>query len=221
MEIFRDNEKGYFDWIRRSPNGFVLNARRQPSPNYLVLHIATCRHISGHASNQASNAFTGRDYIKVCSKDIEEIKAWASLLGGNRFTGVCKDCQPQVTTSFGNEFQGQFEENVTGNHQPRAVLTQTLTYQRDQRVVQATLGRAGGMCERCQQQAPFNRRIDGEPYLEVHHTVPLSQGGVDTLETQKRSVPTAIERRIMANKANSADPKSYAPPSSALRFQVG
>ncbi|HDY7447493.1 TPA: HNH endonuclease [Vibrio vulnificus] len=31
-------------------------------------------------------------------------------------------------------------------------------------------------------KAPFIKRSNGEPYLEVHHIIPLSQGGLDSLE---------------------------------------
>ncbi|MFX5176317.1 HNH endonuclease, partial [Acinetobacter baumannii] len=37
-------------------------------------------------------------------------------------------------------------------------------------------------CECCGSLAPFSRRRDGSPYLEVHHKRPLSKGGDDTVE---------------------------------------
>lgn len=184
MEIFRDDEQGYLNWIATHRDGFVLNSRSNPSPAYLVLHKATCGHISGHTVNYAPNAFTGKDYIKVCSKKIEEIKAWAASIGGRQFSGVCRDCQPEINRVFSETIQ-----NAAGNKQPRAVLTQTLTYQRDQSVVRATLERAKGVCERCGQSAPFIRKSDNKPYLEVHHRVPLSQGGEDKLENAEALCP--------------------------------
>ncbi|MDP2165535.1 MAG: HNH endonuclease signature motif containing protein [Hydrogenophaga sp.] len=44
------------------------------------------------------------------------------------------------------------------------------------------LRRASGVCEQCNQGAPFFRLTDGTPYLEVHHRVRLSQGGADSVE---------------------------------------
>jgi bifunctional DNA-binding transcriptional regulator/antitoxin component of YhaV-PrlF toxin-antitoxin module len=55
-------------------------------------------------------------------------------------------------------------------------------YDRSPHVVVAVLRRANGRCERCQEVAPFNRKSDGTPYLEVHHETPLSQGGHDSIE---------------------------------------
>jgi len=43
------------------------------------------------------------------------------------------------------------------------------------------LSRANGICENCDKPAPFIRRRDGTPYLEVHHIIQLSKGGNDTI----------------------------------------
>ncbi|MGL6002403.1 MAG: HNH endonuclease, partial [Plesiomonas sp.] len=39
-----------------------------------------------------------------------------------------------------------------------------------------------GCCQKCKNEAPFNRKSDGTPYLEVHHKIFLSDGGEDTVE---------------------------------------
>ena len=56
-------------------------------------------------------------------------------------------------------------------------------YSRNQFVRELALRRANGSCERidCPNPAPF-QRIDGRTFLEVHHTVPLAEGGPDTIE---------------------------------------
>ncbi|OEJ98619.1 hypothetical protein A8C32_05310 [Flavivirga aquatica] len=41
------------------------------------------------------------------------------------------------------------------------------------------LSRANGKCESCDNDAPFLKR-NGQPYLEVHHIIELSQGGSDS-----------------------------------------
>lgn len=57
------------------------------------------------------------------------------------------------------------------------VAVQTL-YDRSAAVRNYVLLRAGGTCESCDSVAPFTRR-NGSPYLEVHHTTRLSDGGLD------------------------------------------
>lgn len=46
-------------------------------------------------------------------------------------------------------------------------------------VVAETLIRANGFCEQCKLAAPFLRKSDGTPYLEVHHIVTLADDGDD------------------------------------------
>ena len=54
----------------------------------------------------------------------------------------------------------------------------TYSYKRDARVKGIVRRQAKGICELCRKPAPFNRS-NGKPYLEVHHVVPLKDGGFD------------------------------------------
>lgn len=49
-------------------------------------------------------------------------------------------------------------------------------------VIVAILERAKGICERCHKPAPFYRTLDSTPYLEVHHVIPLSKDGDNTVD---------------------------------------
>jgi len=85
-------------------------------------------------------------------------------------------------------------------------------YQRSPYVVDYTLRRANGICELCEQPAPFNKP-SGEPYLEVHHIHHLADGGEDTIENAVALCPNChrmmhslrrksdIDLLILANKA--------------------
>ncbi len=65
---------------------------------------------------------------------------------------------------------------------PEVITVKTTIYKRNPDVIAETLDIAGGICQECGKRAPFNRKIDGSPYLEVHHRIPLSEGGEDTVE---------------------------------------
>lgn len=65
---------------------------------------------------------------------------------------------------------------------PRKVTVTSVGFLRNAYVIAEVLLRANGHCERCQSAAPFMRRKDGSPYLEVHHRVRLADGGEDTVE---------------------------------------
>ena len=74
-----------------------------------------------------------------------------------------------------------FDTPPVGKKNPKKVATTTTSYIRDSNVVAFVEGRAKGRCELCGQPSPF-LRLDGTPYLEVHHIDPLSQQGSDTVE---------------------------------------
>lgn len=65
---------------------------------------------------------------------------------------------------------------------PVKISLTTTMFVRNPDVVAEVLHRASGMCEVCVQPAPFTRKSNGSPYLEVHHRVRLADGGLDTVE---------------------------------------
>jgi 5-methylcytosine-specific restriction protein A len=64
---------------------------------------------------------------------------------------------------------------------PRRLQLMTVGFERNPDVVVEVLLRANGICELCKLPAPFVRRLDGSPYLEVHHRTRLADGGEDTV----------------------------------------
>ena len=64
---------------------------------------------------------------------------------------------------------------------PTKVPVISYAFVRNPDVVAEVLLRASGKCERCYQDAPFKRKNDSKPYLEVHHIVQLAKGGEDTV----------------------------------------
>lgn len=64
---------------------------------------------------------------------------------------------------------------------PKKTLVISESFDRNPDVVAEVLYRADGRCEACSKLAPFIRKSDGTPYLEVHHRKPLASGGEDTV----------------------------------------
>lgn len=64
---------------------------------------------------------------------------------------------------------------------PEMYLITTAKFKRNPDVVAEVLLRANGKCEKCKNDAPFIRKSDNTPYLEVHHKLSLSEGGEDTV----------------------------------------
>jgi 5-methylcytosine-specific restriction protein A len=65
---------------------------------------------------------------------------------------------------------------------PSTMKVLSLAFSRNADVIVEVLQRAAGNCEACMEAAPFTRAKDGTPYLEVHHRIPLSECGEDTVE---------------------------------------
>lgn len=64
---------------------------------------------------------------------------------------------------------------------PTKIQVISYVFVRNPDVVAEVLIRAEGKCENCKKEAPFKRKKDLQPYLEVHHVVQLSEGGEDTV----------------------------------------
>ncbi|GAA0974877.1 hypothetical protein GCM10009555_031890 [Acrocarpospora macrocephala] len=80
MQRFVDDDTGYLEWVRRHPDGFVVNTSRNPSPSYLRLHRGDCATITG---NPARGVRWTADYVKFCG-DRGELELWARTeVGGD------------------------------------------------------------------------------------------------------------------------------------------
>ena len=66
-------------------------------------------------------------------------------------------------------------------------------YTRSIEVVKAARRRANGICQYCNQPAPFSDK-KGEPYLEVHHVIWLSRGGADSTNNTVALCPNCHTR---------------------------
>ena len=195
VRVFKDDEAGYQEWLGAHRSGYVLNAHRRPRASYLPLHTATCHTITEYRQFEGTPAFTGGDYIKICAERIEPLRAWIARLGASRFTTLCSSCHPAAKDlddaeverlRLANEVK-RLQENPAAlsaalsapPEAPSYSMVQTKVFTRSAAVMAAVLNRAGGVCEACEQAAPFAKASDGSPYLEVHHKQPLARGGLD------------------------------------------
>ncbi|EGQ9300958.1 TPA: hypothetical protein I7709_02375 [Vibrio vulnificus] len=71
-------------------------------------------------------------------------------------------------------------KNVIGVLEPEKETVSVTLYKRDPLVVAETLRLANGYCELCEVKSPFKTK-SGRDYLEVHHVIPLSEQGSDTV----------------------------------------
>jgi 5-methylcytosine-specific restriction endonuclease McrA len=197
--IFRNAEQSYLQWLAANPDGYVLTTSISAPATYMSLHRATCHSISEYMSNMEPGAFTERSYFKICSTDTESLRVWIKSKGGTDFTTVCSKCKPVISGSrltlpspvdFGSEVSKACADSAANRRarlavadkRPQFRVVSTVLFQRNPDVVAEVLERANGFCEACEKSAPFERRSDHSPYLEVHHVIKLADGGEDSVE---------------------------------------
>ena len=95
VQEFVGDDKAYQQWLTAHPNGYVVNTNKGVNQNYMVLHKATCSHVSNFDSRK-DGAFTQRDFMKACASDIEHLRNWAKAHGraDGSFSGTCGVCRP-------------------------------------------------------------------------------------------------------------------------------
>lgn len=76
------------------------------------------------------------------------------------------------------DFRDKAYENAVSQPEKLETSSQT-SIKRSDIIKTYALSRADGKCESCENDAPFLKR-NGQPYLEVHHILELSNGGSDS-----------------------------------------
>lgn len=76
--------------------------------------------------------------------------------------------------------------------------TTTWTYTRNIYIVEASKRSAKGICQLCEKPAPFNDK-NGNPYLECHHIIWLSEGGADDLQNTAALCPNCHKKMHIVN----------------------
>lgn len=88
----------------------------------------------------------------------------------------------QVKLAFGATAEQRQAQLNASPKLPERIARLVATFKRSPYVVAEVLHRAAGVCGSCLKAAPFTRKKDGAPYLEVHHRKQLAHGGEDTVE---------------------------------------
>jgi 5-methylcytosine-specific restriction protein A len=114
---------------------------------------------------------------------------WFELMRDSAAAGVIEEAEfaarvltEQTRAASQSPREQRLARLATAPKQPTTRLLLSTNYSRNPDVVAEVLERAAGKCEECRQAAPFTRKSDGTPYLEVHHRTPLAESGEDTVE---------------------------------------
>lgn len=94
IAIFDNSDNEYSSWLLANPGGYVVNMRHGYSPSYMVLHRSSCATVNPSTSSLEFGAFTERDYLKVCSTDLESLRSLSKAFGrpDGSFSAECSKC---------------------------------------------------------------------------------------------------------------------------------
>ncbi len=126
-----------------------------------------------------------------------EFNAWVNRPSYDALDCLLKAIDEYLTPTqedFEEDFRNAVRESATRSptqrqerlknapKRPQKIIVRTVGYIRNPDVVAEVLYRAQGKCEKCRRNAPFTRKKDQSPYLEVHHITQLAKNGDDTVE---------------------------------------
>ena len=198
------------DWVLAYSNGhgFVGAGKVGPVSTYRLLAPAELpagwesnhRHLRGvdwvHAVTELADGVPAKQVSRQAPRQTKELLPEAvghhlvRLLGGRSRSLVSSETLPEFTHAFAAQVEQSSRDSQSVRRErlrrapklPARVPVLTYEFVRNPDVVAEVLFRAKGICERCTSPAPFARRSDRSPYLEVHHQTPLADGGQDRVE---------------------------------------
>lgn len=79
--VFKNDDTGFYAWRDSRPNGYICNIpypKKSDEREYYIKHI--CLHNAGcscvSANKNGEQAWTTKQYFKICSDDISSVDAW-------------------------------------------------------------------------------------------------------------------------------------------------
>lgn len=166
-KAFADFDKGIRPDSYKSPrHWYVLNSRGEAYPAKAIWALATGERPASFNTKDAKAGLTEWDYSLV----------------DTRVSAQPTDFEDDVKKSIADTKENRKKRLAVSNKKPLTIYTLTKTYKRNPDVVAEVLLRSNGKCEKCNKPAPFKRKKDKTPYLEVHHIEQLSNNGDDTVE---------------------------------------
>lgn len=123
------------------------------------------------------------------------VKKFEKLLSSARSIDDRLDWDMKVLQSYRLSVEKRKKKLPPKGHKPSKGTVTTEQFVRNPDVVAARLHHASGICDDCKEPAPFIRKSNGLPFLEVHHIVTLANGGDDTFENTVALCPNCHRRR--------------------------
>jgi hypothetical protein len=92
--VFDNDDQAYQHWLAANPDGYVINTPRGMPASYMVLHHARCSTIRDYNQMAQQGGFTERQYVKICSPTVDDLREWVRQNGrpDGTFSSECSLC---------------------------------------------------------------------------------------------------------------------------------
>jgi 5-methylcytosine-specific restriction endonuclease McrA len=137
-----------------------------------------CGNVDGSGEIKALNA-RGKDMYRRAL--VWYAKFLALQVTPTSIEAMEKRLMDRVTKALGDTPSARAKRLATASKVAKSISVSSVVYERNPDVVAQVLFEAKGSCQGCGNSAPFIRRSDLTPYLEVHHRIPLANGGEDSV----------------------------------------
>lgn len=157
------------------------------------LRLSIGRRVADLKENQNSEGGNRYKRVLIFNQNIEQY-LWKKISLNTHNSSDFENYLKEPTSDIGS-FEQKVEalyplniEQPIGTDNPQKSSVSVATYQRNPLVKAWVLKKANGFCEVCDLPAPF-MKPNGQPYLEVHHLLPLAMGGSDTITNAVATCP--------------------------------
>jgi 5-methylcytosine-specific restriction enzyme A len=177
LQYYLYSRKGIFS-ESYTYNATIINSKNTGIPIYVFINRDSVLHLNGIFEFQSvhTDPENGSKWFILNKKNSLNIKRAITTLEYHEATSK------EVTMARETNKEIRRERLKQANKIPNTVQVITTAYKRNPDVIVEVLLRSKGCCELCGKPSPFIRASDLTPYLEVHHKLPLAEGGEDTVD---------------------------------------
>ena len=131
----------------------------------------------------------------IGKEGIEKVMHYLAESGSYNPLDYTPTDNPEILNQRVRELTKKIDPSIdpAGNKTPEKTEATVTRFVRDPAVKASVLKKAGGICEGCNSEAPFTT-LDGEPFLEVHHIIQLSENGADSVSNAVALCPNCHRR---------------------------
>lgn len=147
--------------------------------------------------------------LKICvPEELQEYVEIRSIDGTNDLEFQCITVADDVELDFISSIDEESLKHIAVEHSSAKAekknIVQREVYHRDQYIAEYAKRVAHGRCQLCGKVAPFLNK-NGQPYLESHHIVWLSEGGKDSIDNVVALCPNCHRKMHILNDKDDID----------------